>query len=326
MPTNLAESTLAALKVGNDNVAAVYTGNSQIFPNDVIITYWTGQEGRTYTNAAGSFTTTITGPAGSTFNLVGTNGIVTQNALVKSVDGAETFNYSIAANVACDSPQRRASLQLVPTGNTTLNLDTANGSFPATDQGQNTSPVTIPASPNQSMQAASPYFLMTINVAGGAGSGWNVSIIQKNTVTVGGQLRFASGTILEFQYNTGTVTTTPAIAPMNAFGAGAYNFEVLPIAASGFSAEYSNQTTSMGSVTNPTGVNNLMYLGAFNTSLTNQQNKTFTFRYTITDSSGFQPASISYNSFFLTTGLSTQTNNGCWQTVPSNGGIQYLYP
>ena len=308
MPTNLAEIALGALKVGNDNVTAAHVGHQQIFPNSVEITSWTGQEGRTnYPSgggAVGTYTTSVTGPVGATFNLVGTNGAIGQTGLVKAINGAENFDYGISSNETCDTGQRTVSLALVATGNTTL----ANplGGRPNPDTGGSGNPAAI--------QVASPYSTQTISISGT----WTITEIQKNTVTVGGSLRFAAGTIYDFTYTTGTITNS---AGANA-GVGVYNFTVQPTAASGFAATISNISNTMGLTQFPPGA--IYFQGGQNVTPANQSNKSFSWRYEITDSSGFQPSSISYNANFYDTGLTG--NGGCYTMSPSQTGSQYIYP
>jgi len=308
MPTNLAENALAALKVGNDNVTAAYVGNSQIFPNVTELTSWTGQNGTyNYPNtgaAVGVFSTSITGPAGATFDLVGTNGAIGQSGLVKAVDGAESFGYGVSSNITCDAAQRVISLGITPTGNTTL--ASPFGGRPNPDAG---------GSGNQSAtQYASPYATQTIIPSGSFAT---PTEINKVTVTVGSSLRFAAGTIYDFTFNTGTITNSSSTT-----GVGAYNFITQPTGATGFAATISNQNNTMG-LSNPTGTS-LYYAGGNNITAANQSNKSFTWRYEITDSSGYQPSSISYRNYYYDTGLSG--NGGCYNITPDIGPSNYIYP
>ncbi len=310
MPTNLAENALAALKVGNDNVAAAYVGNSQIFPNVTELTSWTGQNGEyNYPNsgaAVGTFSTSITGPAGATFDLVGTNGAIGQSGLVKAVDGAESFGYGVSANTACDAPQRTISLGITPTGNTTL--ASPFGGRPNPDAG---------GSGNQpALQYGSPYATQTITTSGSFAT---PTEINKVTVNVGGSLRFAAGTIYDFTFNTGTITNSSGTK-----GVGVYNFTVQPTGAAGFAATVSNRNNTMG-LNNPTGgATDLYYSGGNNITAANQSNKSFTWRYEITDSSGYQPSSITYRNYYYDTGLTG--NGGCYTITPNIGPGNYIYP
>lgn len=312
MPTNLAENALAALKVGNDNVTAAYVGNSQIFPNTTELESWTGQQGNyNYSNsgyAVGTFTTSITGPAGATFDLVGTNGALGQSGLVKTVSGPENFGYGVASNTGCDQGQRVISLGITPTGNTTL----ANpfGGRPNPDAG---------GSGNQpAYQDASAYSTQTITPSGVFAT---PTEINKVTVNVGGSLRFAAGTIYDFTFNTGTITNS---AGSSNKGVGAYNFSIGPSAA-GMTATVTSQNNTMG-LNNPTGTTlvDLYYSGGNNITAANQSNKSFTWRYELTDTSGFQPSSIYYNNYYYNIGLTG--NGGCYTITPTSGSTNYIYP
>ena len=136
---------------------------------------------------------------------------------------------------------------------------------------------------------------------------------------MGGSLRFAAGTIYDFTFNTGTITNS---AGSSNKGVGAYNFLAQPTGAAGFAATISNQNNTMG-LSNPTGTS-LYYAGGNNVTAANQSNKTFTWRYEITDSSGYQPASIYYNSYHYDTSLTG--NGGCYNITPSSGTTNYIYP
>ncbi len=309
MPTNLAENALAALKVGNDNVAAAYVGNSQIFPNVTELTSWTGQNGEyNYPNsgaAVGTFSTSITGPAGATFDLVGTNGAIGQSGLVKAVDGAESFGYGVSGNTACDAAQRTISLGITPTGNTTL--VSPFGGRPNPDTG---------GSGNQpATQYGSPYATQTIT---GSGSFATPTEIQKNTVPCGNNICFAVGTIYDFTFTTGTITNSSGTK-----GVGVYNFTTQPTGANGFAATITNQNNTMG-LSNPYAANSLYFPGGDNITAANQSNKTFTWRYEITDSSGYQPSAINYRNFYYDTGLTG--NGGCYTIAGSPGPGGYIYP
>ena len=121
MPINLAENPLSAAKVGSQDLTAAYIGVTQIFPNSTEITSWTGRGATSsYSNTSHSLTTSVTGPAGATFNLIGNNGAVGQTGLTKAVDGAESFSWSISSNDSCDAASRTISLTLQATGSTTL--------------------------------------------------------------------------------------------------------------------------------------------------------------------------------------------------------------
>jgi len=312
MPTNLAENALAALKVGNDNVTAAYVGNSQIFPNVTELTSWTGQNGTyNYSNTGavvGTYSTSITGPAGATFDLVGTNGAIGQSGLVKAVDGAESFGYGVSSNTACDAAQRTISLGITPTGNTTL----------ASPFGGRPNPDAGGSGVQPALQYGSPYATQTITPSGSFAT---PTEIQKNTVACGNNTCFAAGTIYDFTFTTGTITNNSGTK-----GVGAYSFSVQPTGAAGFAATVSNRNNTMG-LNNPSpgaGPTDIYYSGGNNITAANQSNKSFTWRYEITNSSGYQPLAISYRNYYYDIGLTG--NGGCYNITPDIGPQNYIYP
>jgi len=317
MPTNLAENALAALKVGNENVTAAYVDNSQIFPNTTEITYWTGQEGTyNYPDTASSvWTTEVTGPAGATFNLVGSNGITTQTGLVKSVDGVESFSYTTEDNSGCDTTTRTLSLQIVPTGNTTLNLDIAGGSFPATDTGGNSG--TIPASPQTATQQGSGNVTQTINVSGS----WTTSVQNpSNYVVVNNQKYWLDGTIVDFTYTVTSITNNQG----GTAGVGQYWLYPNPAFTNSTITNFSN-TMGVSNPTAPTPANG----GNWYTSgvaISGQLNQSMSGTFTL-GNNGQSSATFPYiklTSWHYATGLTG--NGGCYNVTPLVGNSQYEYP
>jgi len=184
MPLNLAENPLSAAKVGSQDLTAAYAGVTQIFPNSTEITSWTGRGATSsYSNTSHSLTTSVTGPAGATFNLIGNNGAVGQTGLTKAVDGAESFSWSISSNDSCEAASRTPTLTLQATGSTTL-----------------ASPLGGRPNPDTATQAAGPvevdaYVPMTVSAT-----------VQNpgNYVVVGGQRQWLPGTIINASMSSGT--------------------------------------------------------------------------------------------------------------------------
>ena len=318
MPTNLAENALSALKVGNDNVTAAYVGNSQIFPNTTEITYWTGQEGRyNYPDYASSvWTTDVTGPAGATFNLVGSNGITTQTGLVKSVDGVESFSYTTEDNSGCDTTTRTLSLQIVPTGNTTLNLDIAGGSFPATDTGANGTS-TNPMSPQPATQQGSGNVTQTINTAGT----WTTSVQNPgNYVVVNNQKKWLDGTIVDFTFTIGNITNNQG----GTAGVGQYWLYPNPAFTNSTITNFSN-TMGISNPTAPTAANGGNWYTS-GVSISNQIGQSMSGTFTL-GNNGQSSATFPFISFYVyqyATGLTG--NGGCYNISPMIGTIHYEYP
>ena len=275
MPINLAENPLSAAKVGSQDLTAAYVGVTQIFPNSTEITSWTGRGANSsYNNNSHSLTTSITGPAGATFNLIGSSGAVGQTGLTKAVDGAESFAWSISANSSCDAASRNPSLTLQATGSTTL-----------------ASPLGGRPNPDTLSQDAGP-ITQTITVSGSASA-----TVQNpgNYITVNGQRRWLNGTIVNISYTSNSVTGSQ--------GVGAYNFYVSPVGGS-----YTNRSVPFGSL-----FGGGFYTQTSNVPAANQVG-TFTGTYTLAQLPPSGVTSIGFAMFFYDTGLSGCVNISPSQT------------
>lgn len=270
MPINLAENPLSAAKVGSQDLTAAYIGVTQIFPNSTEITSWTGRGANSsYNNNSHSLTTSITGPAGATFNLIGSSGAVGQTGLTKAVDGAESFAWSISANSTCDAASRNPSLTLQATGSTTLASPLGGRPNPDTlsqDAGPTTQNITVSGSCSATVQNPGNY------------------------ITINGQRRWLNGTIVNISYTSNSVTGSQ--------GVGAYNFSVSPAAANA----YTNRSVPFGSLF---GGN--FYTQTSNIPAANQVG-TFTGTYTLAELSSSGIPSISVGMYLYDTGLSGCVN------------------
>lgn len=269
MPINLAENPLSAAKVGSQDLTAAYIGVTQIFPNSTEITSWTGRGATSsYSNTSHSLTTSVTGPAGATFNLIGSSGAVGQTGLTKAVDGAESFSWSISANSSCDAASRNPSLTLQATGSTTL-----------------ASPFGGSPNPDTATQAAGPT-TQNITVSGSASA-----TVQNpgNYITVNGQRRWLNGTIVNISYTSNSVTGSQ--------GVGAYNFGVNPTGGS-----YTNRSIPFGSL-----FGGDFYTQTSNVPAANQVG-TFTGTYTLAGLSSSGISSINVTMYLYDTGLSGCVN------------------
>jgi len=269
MPLNLAENPLSAAKVGSQDLTAAYAGVTQIFPNSTEITSWTGRGANSsYNNNSHSLTTSITGPAGATFNLIGSSGAVGQTGLTKAVDGAESFSWSISANSSCDAASRNPSLTLQATGSTTL-----------------ASPLGGRPNPDTLSQDAGP---TTQNIIP---SGSTSATVQNpgNYITVNGQRRWLDGTIVNISYTSNSVTGSQ--------GVGAYNFFVSPAGGS-----YTNRSIPFGSL-----FGGGFYTSTSGVAAANQVG-TFTGTYTLAQLPSSGIPSITARMFLYDTGLSGCVN------------------
>ena len=269
MPLNLAENPLSAAKVGSQDLTAAYAGVTQIFPNSTSITSWTGRGANSgYNNNSHSLTTSITGPAGATFNLIGSSGAVGQTGLTKAVDGAESFSWSISANSSCDAASRNPSLTLQATGSTLLASPLGGRPNPDT-LSQDAGPVTQNITPSGSCSA-------TVQNPG-------------NYITVNGQRRWLNGTIVNISYTSNSVTGSQ--------GVGAYNFYVSPAGGS-----YTNRSIPFGSL-----FGGDFYTQTSNVPAANQVG-TFTGTYTLAGQPSSGATSINVYMFLYDTGLSGCVN------------------
>ena len=243
MPINLAENPLSAIKVGSQDLIATYLGTNQIFPNSTSITSWTGITAASYNNSSHSEATSITGPAGATFNLIGSSGAVGQNGLTKSVDGAESFSWSISANDSCDAASRTPSLTLQATGSTILALS-GGASNPDTAT-QAAGPVTVdayvPMTASATVQNPGNYVVV------GGQRQWLPGTIVNCSMTSGTGQNFAGGTAgpayFYFIYpgSSGTPSNPSGIGTFSTSSGGTWNFT----GSNATIAAQSNQTWSM---------------------------------------------------------------------------------
>jgi len=275
MPLNLAENPLSAAKVGSQDLTAAYAGVTQIFPNSTEITSWTGRgAASSYNNNSHSLTTSITGPAGSTFNLIGSSGAVGQTGLTKAVDGAESFSWSISANSSCDAASRNPSLTLQATGSTTLASPLGGRPNPDTVS-QDAGPITQNITPSGSASA-------TVQNPG-------------NYITVNGQRRWLNGTIVNISYTSNSVTGSQ--------GVGAYNFSVSP-----YGGPYTNRSVPFGSL-----FGGDFYTQTSGVPAANQVG-TFTGTYTLAGLPSSGTTSINFAMYFYDTLLSGCVNISPSQT------------
>ncbi len=262
MPINLAENPLSAAKVGSQDLTAAYAGVTQIFPNSTEITSWTGRGANSsYNNNSHSLTTSVTGPAGATFNLIGSSGAVGQTGLTKAVDGAESFSWSISSNDSCDAASRTPTLTLQATGSTTL-----------------ASPLGGRPNPDTATQAAGP-------VSGYVQMNGSISATVQNPgnyVVVGGQRQWLSGTIFDVTYSSSSVT--------NATGtSGASSITIYDGGSGLVQGSWSNISQSFGTYTGGTNA-------SWNTSGTPASGQTGSLSGTFTTST--QNAAIYFRAYF----------------------------
>lgn len=115
MPTNLGPEAISAVKAGHADVVAMYAGDTQIFPNEVVLQSAAYTDTSNMSATGGSRIFRVAGEIGSSYSLSG--------AATGSYNlSVSPFDHTITAsnNNQCDSPSRSFPITLTPLGNTTL--------------------------------------------------------------------------------------------------------------------------------------------------------------------------------------------------------------
>lgn len=116
MPTNLGPEAISAIKAGHADVVAMYAGDTQIFPNEVVL------QSAAYTDTStmpgspgGDRIFRVTGELGSTYDL-------SQSLSGSFILTTSPFDHTVTAdyNYNCGDPTRSFPVTLTPTGSTVL--------------------------------------------------------------------------------------------------------------------------------------------------------------------------------------------------------------
>ena len=167
MPINLFNNPLSSIKLGADDILKGYIGNGQIFPNDTEITAAAFTD--TYiANTGGNTPYVVSGEIGASFSLTGSVGATAPSGTQVISSSPSTYQIAIASNQGCGAPQRNSQVVITPQGNTVLASGLSN-----TD--------TI-------IQYAGPP-----TIANNIGLTITVTNTSYQTITVGGQVRWAPG-------------------------------------------------------------------------------------------------------------------------------------
>ena len=169
MPINMSDSPLSSIKIGENNILKGYVGEGQIFPNNTEIT------AAAFTNSnvadtGGNEPYVVSGDIGSSFTLTGSSGAT--GPVGTQVLSTSPTTYQIAIDdqsTTCGAVSRNSQILITPQGDTVLA-----GALSNTD--------TI-------IQAAGPVYQTNV----GAAIGLTVYNTVRNTITVGSQLYWNTG-------------------------------------------------------------------------------------------------------------------------------------
>jgi hypothetical protein len=115
MPTNLGPEAISAVKAGHTDVSAMYAGDTQIFPNEVVLQSAAYTDTSNISTAGGTRIFRVTGEIGCSYSLSG--------SLSGSYNLATSpFDHTVTAgsNGDCTASSRSFPVTLTPLGNTTL--------------------------------------------------------------------------------------------------------------------------------------------------------------------------------------------------------------
>ena len=164
MPTNLGPEAISAIKAGHVDVVAMYAGDTQIFPNEVVLQSAAYTDTSNISTTGGTRIFRVTGEIGCSYSLSGSlSG--SYNLATSPFDHTVTASY----NGSCTATSRSFPVTLTPLGNTTL-------------------------------QGGGSTFTSSFTQGGGPGITYytpsgSVTVTNTNyvTITVSGQLRWAQG-------------------------------------------------------------------------------------------------------------------------------------
>ena len=205
MPTNIGDAPLDGLKIGQAAIPKAYVGIDQIFPNTTEITA-AAFDNANVTNTAQNTDYTVAGEIGSSFTLTGSSGATAPVGTQVLSASPTTYPIAIADNSGCGVGGRSPQIVIAPQGSTVLAAGLSN-----TD---------------------------TITQAGGTANqantwSWSTSVTNTvyNTITVGGQLKWANGAKWSVTHTLNSGTTLGPAQPFQ--GSGGYASTALQILVSG---------------------------------------------------------------------------------------------
>mgnify|MGYP003653156994 FL=1 len=283
MPINLFNNPLSSIKLGADDILKGYIGNGQIFPNNTEITAAAFTD--TYiANTGGNTPYVVSGEIGASFSLTGSVGATAPSGTQVISSSPSTYQIAIASNQGCGAPQRNSQVVITPQGNTVLDSGLSN-----TD--------TI-------IQYAGPP-----TIANNIGLTITVTNTSYQTITVGGQVRWAAGASwsVRVNYTTGAGGNT-GISRMTINGPNAQMTSGFNPNGVGWTNTNSGTQPSNGSYwNNPDNLGGSLGSGNYTTN------------FTLTQS--LYPQGLAAVSFG-----GIVSNSGCNVASPSSIGSATLYP
>jgi hypothetical protein len=283
MPINLFNNPLSSIKLGADDILKGYIGNDQIFPNNTEITAAAFTDAN-IANTGGNTPYVVSGEVGASFSLTGSAGATAPSGTQVISSSPSTYQIAIASNQGCGDPQRNSQVVITPQGNTVL----ASGL-------SNTDTIT---------QAAGPP-----TIANNIGLTITVTNTSYQTITVGGQVRWAPGAqwSVTIGYTVGAGGNT-GISTMRINGPNAYMTSGLNPNGVGWTNTNSGTQPSNGSYwSNPDNLGGSLGSGSYNTNFMLTQ--------------ALYPQGLAAVSFSGTVG-----NSGCNVASPSSISSAAFYP
>ena len=283
MPINLFNNPLSSIKLGADDILKGYIGNGQIFPNNTEITAAAFTD--TYiANTGGNTPYVVSGEIGASFSLTGSVGATAPSGTQVISSSPSTYQIAIASNQGCGAPQRNSQVVITPQGNTVLDSGLSN-----TD--------TI-------IQYAGPP-----TIANNIGLTITVTNTSYQTITVGGQVRWAPGAqwSVTIGYTVGAGGNS-GISRMTIYGPNAQMTSGLNPNGVGWTNTNSGTQPSNGSYwNNPDNLGGSLGSGSYTTNFLLTQ--------------ALYPTGLAAVSFSGVVG-----NSGCNVASPSSIGSATLYP
>ena len=283
MPINLFNNPLSSIKLGADDILKGYIGNDQIFPNNTEITAAAFTDAN-IANTGGNTPYVVSGEVGASFSLTGSAGATAPSGTQVISSSPSTYQIAIASNQGCGDLQRDPQVVITPQGNTVL----ASGL-------SNTDTIT---------QAAGPP-----TIANNIGLTITVTNTSYQTITVGGQVRWAPGAqwSVTIGYTVGAGGNT-GISTMRINGPWAYMTSGLNPNGVGWTNTNSGTQPSPGSYwSNPDNLGGSLGSGSYNTNFMLTQ--------------ALYPQGLAAVSFSGTVG-----NSGCNVASPSSISSAAFYP
>jgi len=198
MPINISKDALSAIKIGESNLVKAIVGINQIFPNSTDITAAAfTNAGSTIANTGGNQPYVVSGQVGASFTLQGALGATPPSGTQTLPTSPFTYQIAIGdQSAACAAAQRNPSVTILTQGNTVFN------------------PVNL-ATTSSIIQSAGPSYTSNATVV-------NISVTNtvRQTVTVGGQLHWAPGSVfnVNFTFTTATNNAISSVVLQNNLG------------------------------------------------------------------------------------------------------------